>query len=55
MHPKAGENGFRNNGSVTFNQVGRDLPYGGINEAGLVVEHMTLEKLSTHLKITVVR
>jgi choloylglycine hydrolase len=31
-------------GSVTFNQVGRDLPYGGINEAGLVVEHMTLDK-----------
>lgn len=31
-------------GSVTFNQVGKELPYGGINEAGLVVEHMTLEK-----------
>ena len=31
-------------GSVTFNQIGRDLPYGGINEAGLVVEHMTLEE-----------
>jgi choloylglycine hydrolase len=31
-------------GSITFNQVGRELPYGGINEAGLVVEHMTLEK-----------
>ena len=31
-------------GSVTFNQVGRELPYGGINEAGLVVEHMTLDK-----------
>jgi len=31
-------------GSITFNQVGKDLPYGGINEAGLVVEHMTLEK-----------
>ena len=30
-------------GSITFNQVGRDLPYGGINEAGLVVEHMTLD------------
>ena len=29
-------------GSVTFNQVGRDLPYGGINETGLVVEQMTL-------------
>jgi hypothetical protein len=31
-------------GSVTFNQVGKELPYGGINEAGLVVEQMTLEK-----------
>ena len=29
-------------GSVTFNQVGRDLPYGGMNETGLVVEHMSL-------------
>ncbi len=31
-------------GSVTFNQVGRELPYGGINEAGLIVEHMTLDQ-----------
>ena len=31
-------------GSITFNQVGRELPFGGINEAGLVVEHMTLDK-----------
>jgi hypothetical protein len=31
-------------GSITFNQVGRELPYGGMNEAGLVVEHMTLDK-----------
>ncbi len=31
-------------GSITFNQIGRDLPYGGINEAGLVVEHMTLDE-----------
>lgn len=31
-------------GSITFNQVGRELPYGGINEAGLVVEHMTLDE-----------
>jgi Linear amide C-N hydrolases, choloylglycine hydrolase family len=31
-------------GSITFNQVGRDLPYGGMNESGLVVEHMTLDK-----------
>jgi choloylglycine hydrolase len=30
--------------SITFNQIGRDLPYGGINETGLVVEHMTLEQ-----------
>ena len=29
-------------GSVTFNQVGRDFPYGGMNETGLVVEQMTL-------------
>jgi choloylglycine hydrolase len=29
-------------GSVTFNQVGRELPYGGINEVGLVVEQMSL-------------
>lgn len=31
-------------GSITFNQVGRDLPYGGLNEAGLVVENMTLDE-----------
>lgn len=31
-------------GSITFNQVGRDLPYGGMNETGLVVENMTLDK-----------
>lgn len=31
-------------GSVTFNQVGRELPYGGMNETGLVVEHMTLDE-----------
>lgn len=31
-------------GSVTFNQVGRELPYGGMNEAGLVVENMTLRQ-----------
>jgi choloylglycine hydrolase len=30
-------------GSVTFNQYGRDLPSGGMNEAGLVVELMWLE------------
>lgn len=31
-------------GSMTFNKIGRDLPYGGINETGLVVEHMTLDQ-----------
>lgn len=31
-------------GSLTFNQVGKELPFGGMNEAGLVVEHMSLEK-----------
>jgi penicillin V acylase-like amidase (Ntn superfamily) len=31
-------------GSVTFNQYGRGLPLGGINEAGLVVEVMWLEE-----------
>jgi choloylglycine hydrolase len=31
-------------GSITFNQIGRDLPFGGINESGLVVEHMTLDE-----------
>lgn len=29
-------------GSITFNQYGRELPAGGINEAGLVVESMAL-------------
>ena len=29
-------------GSVTFNQVGREMPYGGMNETGLVVENMYL-------------
>lgn len=31
-------------GSVTFNQYGRELPMGGMNEAGLVVEVMWLEE-----------
>lgn len=31
-------------GSITFNQVGRDLPYGGMNEKGLVIEQMTLDQ-----------
>jgi len=29
-------------GSVTFNRFGREQPFGGMNEAGLVVEQMTL-------------
>lgn len=31
-------------GSVTFNQFGRELPFGGMNEAGLVVENMWLDE-----------
>lgn len=31
-------------GSVTFNQYGRELPNGGMNEAGLVVEIMWLDE-----------
>ena len=31
-------------GSVTFNQYGRELPSGGINEAGLVIELLWLEE-----------
>lgn len=27
-------------GTLSFNMIGRDLPMGGINEAGLVVEHL---------------
>ncbi len=27
-------------GSITFNQAGKEFPYGGINEAGLVIELM---------------
>lgn len=30
-------------GSVSFNQFGHEMPNGGINEAGLVVEHMMLD------------
>ncbi|MDD4777727.1 MAG: linear amide C-N hydrolase [Fermentimonas sp.] len=30
-------------GSITFNQVGREFPYGGMNEVGLVVEQMWLD------------
>ncbi|MFC2141207.1 linear amide C-N hydrolase [Acidobacteriota bacterium] len=31
-------------GSITFNQVGREFPFSGINEAGLVVEIMWLDE-----------
>lgn len=31
-------------GSVTFNQAGREFPYGGMNEAGLVIEQMWLQE-----------
>lgn len=30
-------------GSITFNQVGREYPFGGMNEAGLVIEQMWLD------------
>ena len=30
-------------GSLTFNQVGREFPYGGMNEAGLVIEQLWLD------------
>jgi penicillin V acylase-like amidase (Ntn superfamily) len=31
-------------GSITFNQAGKEFPYGGINEAGLVIEQMWLSE-----------
>jgi choloylglycine hydrolase len=31
-------------GSITFNQVGREFPFSGINEVGLIVEIMWLEE-----------
>jgi penicillin V acylase-like amidase (Ntn superfamily) len=31
-------------GSITFNQVGREFPFGGMNEAGLIVEIMWLDE-----------
>ena len=31
-------------GSISFNQNGREFPYGGINEAGLVIEQMMLNE-----------
>jgi penicillin V acylase-like amidase (Ntn superfamily) len=31
-------------GSISFNQIGREFPYGGMNEAGLVIEQMWLKE-----------
>lgn len=31
-------------GSITFNQAGREFPYGGMNEQGLVIEQMWLNE-----------
>lgn len=31
-------------GSVTFNQAGKEFPYGGMNEVGLVIEQMWLQE-----------
>ncbi|UCD64159.1 MAG: linear amide C-N hydrolase [Candidatus Zixiibacteriota bacterium] len=31
-------------GSITFNQIGKEFPFGGMNEAGLVVETMWLDE-----------
>ncbi|MEA1897655.1 MAG: linear amide C-N hydrolase, partial [Bacteroidota bacterium] len=31
-------------GSITFNQNGKEFPYGGMNEAGLVIEQMWLQE-----------
>jgi penicillin V acylase-like amidase (Ntn superfamily) len=31
-------------GSISFNQIGREFPYGGMNEAGLVIEQMWLQQ-----------
>ena len=31
-------------GSITFNQCGKEFPYGGMNEAGLVIEQMWLQE-----------
>lgn len=33
-------------GSISFNQAGREFPYGGMNEAGLVIEQMWLQETS---------
>src|SRR5210317_1434248 len=31
-------------GSITFNQISKNIPHGGMNEKGLVVEHLYLEE-----------
>lgn len=36
-------------GSLTFNQNGKDMPYGGMNEKGLVVEMLWLEETRFNL------
>ncbi|MBK9632744.1 MAG: linear amide C-N hydrolase [Saprospiraceae bacterium] len=36
-------------GSVTFNQNGKEMPYGGINEKGLVVEMLWLDETKYNL------
>lgn len=35
-------------GSITFNQAGKELPYGGMNEAGLVIQEMLLPSNSKY-------
>lgn len=42
--PEIPANWFSKYGSITFNQYGRELPMGGINEKGLVVEVMWLQE-----------
>ncbi len=40
-------------GSITFNQIGKEFPYGGINEKGLVIEQLwlsTTEYQDNHTK-----
>lgn len=38
-------------GSITFNQISKDIPHGGMNEAGLVVEHLFLEESKYEQKV----
>jgi choloylglycine hydrolase len=39
-------------GSVTFNQNGKEMPYGGMNEKGLVVEMLWLEQTKYNINET---